>query len=252
MRRERRIHKKEEGEEKRERKRTTNDNDRSRGGPERRTDRPLGRGEAKDAGVGAVLREERVELRKAGGLGLRQHERRLHAERHLGALAAWEECGLRLRYHASRVHASAPIQTLTHAAHTLRERGKEREEKKEGQKRSQSCHNSSIQKRKIGKGHSAIRIDALTHLFCFCLFLFPSFFACVFNSCFFVCVARCKAVEEGSCASTCVSRKGLHKLETAHDGQRRQHASLRGGGGDPQGAAAAFGTAAHTHTQNPQ
>ena len=168
---EQRVHKKRRGKKGKGKERgTTNDNNRGRGGTERRADGPLGGGEAKDAGVSAVLREERVELRKAGGLGLRQHERRLHAEGHLGALAAWEEGGLRLRYHASRVHAGAPIQTLTHAAHTL---GKGREKRT----KSQSCHNSSIQKRKIGKGHSAIRIDALTHLFFFFAFsFFPLFF----------------------------------------------------------------------------
>ena len=88
-------------------KKGTNNDDRGRRGPERGTDGALGGGEAKDAGVGAVLGEERVELRKARGLGVGQHEGRLDAERHLGGLAAREECGLRLRYHASRVCAGA-------------------------------------------------------------------------------------------------------------------------------------------------
>lgn len=134
----------------------TNDDDGSRGGPERRADWPLGGREAKDAGVGAVLGEERVKLRKAGGLGLREDERRLHAERHLGALAAGEECGLRLRYHASRMHAGALIHAHTHA-HAQGGKGMKKEGiKKKRWEKSQSCHNSSIEKRKIwkGKGYS--------------------------------------------------------------------------------------------------
>lgn len=212
---------------KREKKGTNND-DRGRRGPERGTDGALGGGEAKDAGVGAVLGEERVELRKARGLGVGQDEGRLDAERHLGGLAAREECGLRLRYHASRACAGA--QTHPGGRRVRKGRGKggeKREGKKEkGGKASVLPQEQGKRTGKKEETQSAIRIAALT-LFCFLVFfwfLSPFFFLCV------ACCQRSQAPFDCDLSLVHGTARGTRTqwaVPTAHFSLRRWRRSAR-------------------------